>query len=84
MDQVILEGVVTALRHNPRLRSSSLVVEVRGASVSLRGLVPDLTARLAAVADVWRVPGVRSVRHHELAIRPGSDDNDGAISDSPV
>jgi hyperosmotically inducible protein len=67
-DLEIRRDLTQRIHADPRLAGAEVTVEVRGARVQLRGAVPSMLARLAAIADGWAVPGVRDVCHSELMV----------------
>jgi len=68
-DVAIEEAVLAALKIDPVLSLESISVKVTDGVVELRGMVPDISARIAAEASAWSTWGVRHV-DNRLEILP--------------
>ncbi len=72
-DDDIRRDIAGWIRADQRLAAARLRVEVRSGRAELIGTVPTMFARLTAIADAWRVPGVHDVCHSELTVGPSRD-----------
>ena len=68
-DAEIRRAVIAALRHDPRVEEGRLDITVRGATVTLQGIVDNARAKRVAGEDVANVTGVFAVRNH-IKVRP--------------
>jgi len=63
-DQVLAEGIVTALERSRRVDAESVTVEVTSGRVVLSGTVPDAPIRRIAEDIAFRTSGVREVENN--------------------
>jgi osmotically-inducible protein OsmY len=62
-DEEIKKDIVDQLFWDDRVNASKITVDVEDGEVTLKGSVPNYSARLAASTDTWVVSGVLSVNN---------------------
>lgn len=70
-EESIKKSVVDQLYWDDRVDASDVNIDVDESEVTLKGTVPDFTAKQAAVVDAWVVSGVTRV-NNELSIKPST------------
>jgi osmotically-inducible protein OsmY len=69
-DRELQHEVLAEMRHDPRIETQQLSVQVEAATVTLRGTVTSCTGRLAAQQAAQRVPGVAQVDNRLHVVIP--------------
>jgi osmotically-inducible protein OsmY len=64
----IKKNIIDHLNWDIRIDAEDIQIEVSNGNVRLSGTVPTMTARIAAVGDVYAIPGVKTVKN-ELKVR---------------
>jgi osmotically-inducible protein OsmY len=71
-EEQIKKDIVDQLYWDSRVDASEIEVEVTGDKVTLKGSVPNYSAKGAASADAWAISGVRDVENQIEVIYPPS------------
>ncbi len=83
-EEIKKQDVVDQLTWDDSVNANEIYVNVRDATVELRGTVQNFTAKMAAERDTYQVPGVRNVENHlEIDFPPGITlPGDGEITEN--
>jgi len=80
-DATIDRSIETAMRLDPRVSSYAIATVVEDGTVTLRGVVPTLSAKKAAEHIARHTSGVNAI-HNEIRLDPQSETTDQRIAES--